>query len=315
MLIHTVTKEDSLEGIATRYHLSVAKLIEDNSLSAPYAVTEGQTLFIPLPARFHTVRGGEDEADIAERYQTDIDTLKQENPAFCQSGVLYPGQVLTVSPPERMQALVIGCVDSPISLPVFLAFLPYLSFVALSPSLRRDALLRYAREATAHGVSPLCKGDACPLELLPYFNGWLLEEQEGYRIRLKDGEACDTLLWGSHPDPARCYRLLASPLFVNGEAASASLLPRLLRILRREGGIIERGKDGYARFLYTEGKRGKGEGTEICFADAEKEKAVLEGVLQEGFRSFIIRDEGEWSHAGRFAFASLFSPIKPVKAP
>ena len=79
MLIHTVTKSDTLEGIAARYRISEAKLVEDNGLIPPYGIIEGQTLCIPHPSLFHTVYGGETEEGIALCYQTDIDTLKQLN--------------------------------------------------------------------------------------------------------------------------------------------------------------------------------------------------------------------------------------------
>lgn len=313
MIIHTVTPHESLEGIAARYHVSVSKLIEDNGLSAPYGLLVGQTLCIPLPFRFHTVSGGETEKEIADLYQTDIDTLRQLNPAFCQSGALYPGQVISVAAEERMPATVIGYISKPLPISAFSALLPYLTFIVIAPSVRAEPAARYAVEAKKRGVSPLYEGQPCEA-LASLLDGTFVRENEGCHFILKQGRDSARYLFGKHAEEKEGSLLsLTRPLLFKGEPAPQVLLPKLLNFLKREGGKIERDKTGSATFSYVERRRERAEKAEVTFCDAKKEKALLEENLREGFRSYIIWDEAEWSVQARLLFGSLFSPVKAVK--
>ncbi len=314
MLIHTVTQNESIESIAARYHISVAKLIEDNGLSAPYSLIEGQTLCIPIPALFHTVFGGEREQEIASEHQTNVDSLLQLNPAFCQAGALYPGQILRVSSETRMPATVFGFIKRPLPMPELSALLPYLTFLVISPAIRSEAIARYVKEAKRRGVSTLYEGKSYGA-LSTLFDGLFFSEEEGYHLTLKGGREDTHLFLGERKEAKDgCLLSLSRPLLLNGEEVSPSLLPRLLSLLKREGGKIERDENGNAVFSHVERRHGKAETIRVAFCDAKKEKALLEKNSREGFHSFIIGDTAEWNTQSRLVFASLFSPVKLKKS-
>ncbi|MBP3437500.1 MAG: LysM peptidoglycan-binding domain-containing protein [Clostridia bacterium] len=312
MLLHTVKYGESVGSIAAKHHISQSKIIEDNSLLPPYSLAEGETLLISLPSSFHTVYGGETEELIAEKYNTDIDTLKLQNPAFCQTGRLYPGQVLSVSFPERIPASTICVLEHLLPLPSFLALLPFFSFIALGGSLYKEEWIRFAKEGIKRGVMPLFYGKKCPEELLPYAEGCLYQkEKDTFVLDMeKRGERTEIHIDALAGKRETCFLSLDRPLLVNGDCVSPELLPRYLKRLRQGNGRIQRKEDGMAYFTLTEHhKKGKEE-IEVCFFDGEKEKAVLEAKQQEGFCSFILRDEKNWPMQSRLLFASLFAPIK-----
>lgn len=71
---HRVSGDEQLYDIATRYHVPMLSLIEQNHLEPPYSLRAGQDIQLP-PPRFHVVRRGEDIRAIAQRYNVDPRSL------------------------------------------------------------------------------------------------------------------------------------------------------------------------------------------------------------------------------------------------
>lgn len=71
---HTVSDDESLYDIATRYQVPLRALIDQNHLEPPYALASGRVLELP-PPRVHTVARGEDFEEIARRYNVDTRSL------------------------------------------------------------------------------------------------------------------------------------------------------------------------------------------------------------------------------------------------
>ncbi len=73
-----VQKGDTLYKISRRYNVPLRGIIEENNLSAPYALNVGQILKLPV-RQIHTVAKGETLYAIARKYNVDITTLSKIN--------------------------------------------------------------------------------------------------------------------------------------------------------------------------------------------------------------------------------------------
>ena len=73
-----VQKGDTLYKISRRYNVPLRGIIEENSLSAPYALNVGQILKLPS-RQTHTVSKGETLYAISKKYNVDITSLSKIN--------------------------------------------------------------------------------------------------------------------------------------------------------------------------------------------------------------------------------------------
>jgi murein DD-endopeptidase MepM/ murein hydrolase activator NlpD len=73
-----VQKGDTLYQISKRYKVPLRGIIEENNLSAPYALNVGQTLKLPT-RQTHTVAKGETLYSISRKYSVDITSLSKIN--------------------------------------------------------------------------------------------------------------------------------------------------------------------------------------------------------------------------------------------
>lgn len=96
---HTVRAGETLTSIARQYNVSIEAILLRNGIIDPNRIRRGQTLLIPTgaltPPRTHTVKAGETLNDIAIRYNTTLDALRQAN-GLVAGGTLRVGQVLTL---------------------------------------------------------------------------------------------------------------------------------------------------------------------------------------------------------------------------
>ena len=77
---HTVVRGETVYGIARANGLEVRDMIVVNSLRAPYTLTVGQKLRVPVgAARVHVVRKGDTSYSISRRYGVDLSSLMRLN--------------------------------------------------------------------------------------------------------------------------------------------------------------------------------------------------------------------------------------------
>jgi murein DD-endopeptidase MepM/ murein hydrolase activator NlpD len=91
---HRVGRGEQLYDIATRYRIPMLALIEQNHLTAPYALTPGSELRLP-PARIHIVAQGETFEDVAARFAIDPRSLALLN-GMAAPYVVRPGDRLVL---------------------------------------------------------------------------------------------------------------------------------------------------------------------------------------------------------------------------
>lgn len=102
MIIHVVKPGDSIYSIARSYGVSPGKVISDNELSNPDQLVVGQTIVILEGPRRHVVTPGESLYSIARRYGVQVRDILSSNPQVPASGLIYPGQVLTIPSQTRI---------------------------------------------------------------------------------------------------------------------------------------------------------------------------------------------------------------------
>ncbi len=102
MIIHVVKPGDSIYSIARSYGVSPGKVISDNELSNPDQLVVGQTIVILEGPRSHVVTPGESLYSIARRYGVQVRDILSSNPQVPASGLIYPGQVLTIPSQTRI---------------------------------------------------------------------------------------------------------------------------------------------------------------------------------------------------------------------
>lgn len=100
---YTVKKGDTLWAIAQRYHLDLASLKRLNNLDT-HLIYPGQVLKLPVPdqisapqGRIYIVRRGDTLWQIARRYRTTVEAIKEYN--RLSHNLIYPGQRLRLPPP------------------------------------------------------------------------------------------------------------------------------------------------------------------------------------------------------------------------
>ena len=106
---YTVTKGDSLFGIARKFNVSVDAIITANDLKNAYYLQIGTKLLIPSASGvFYTVKRGDSLYDIAKRYSVSVNSIADINDL--DSSVIHTGKRLfipngTLSAWERASAI------------------------------------------------------------------------------------------------------------------------------------------------------------------------------------------------------------------
>ncbi len=158
MIIHVVTRGDTLESIAEQYGVSPFQIISDNELETPDRLVIGQTIVILFRAQTHTVTEGETLSSIALQYSLSTNALYRNNPQLGGRSNIRLGEVLTISytQPKLGALQVTGYAYPFIDLNLLRQTLPYLTYLipftyGITPSgglvdLDDGALLALARE-------------------------------------------------------------------------------------------------------------------------------------------------------------------------
>ena len=119
MLIHIVNRGDVLWRIAEYYEANINEIIEINGLTNPNLLLEGQSLLIPSPGIFYTVKYGDTLQGIANRFSIPFRELIFTN-RIINPDLIYPGVTLIIpqvrKPPIEVNGIsyVFGEVDVPL---------------------------------------------------------------------------------------------------------------------------------------------------------------------------------------------------------
>ncbi len=97
-----VQKGDTLYDISRRYSVNMRALIETNAMEPPYALNEGDTVFLP-PPNVHRVEAGETLYAVSRRYNVDTRSLALLN-NMKRPWTVFPGDELMLPPLAREQA-------------------------------------------------------------------------------------------------------------------------------------------------------------------------------------------------------------------
>ena len=102
METYIIKRGDTLESIASMYNIPASEIIKANGLIAPYYLTEGSTLSIPIGIfnifDYYTVQNGDTLYKIATQYGTTVETLAAIN-GLNINEYIYPNQTLLI--PKR----------------------------------------------------------------------------------------------------------------------------------------------------------------------------------------------------------------------
>ena len=94
---YTVKSGDTLSGIANMFGTTYQKLAEINGIVDPNKIYPGQVLKIngTSSAATYTVKSGDTLSEIAQKYNTTVDSLVSKN-GIKDKNKIYPGQVLKI---------------------------------------------------------------------------------------------------------------------------------------------------------------------------------------------------------------------------
>jgi len=133
LIIHVVSRGDSVYNLARRYGVPAEAILEANQITDPNRLVIGQALVIPGDFFQHTVERGESMYSIARSYDLPLDALLRANPQIRNPARLYPGQsvIIPKAPPITNSIYVNGYVFPNVSLDILRSSLPSLSFLSI----------------------------------------------------------------------------------------------------------------------------------------------------------------------------------------
>lgn len=97
MEIYVTQRGDTIQSIAEKYNISVAKLMQDNGLIDSNDLIIGQTIVIAHPKQTYIVKEGDTLNSIAEINNITLMQLLRNNPFLSDREYIYPGEELTIS--------------------------------------------------------------------------------------------------------------------------------------------------------------------------------------------------------------------------
>lgn len=129
MLIHTVSRGETIFSIAARYGVDPTLLRIDNGVGENNALAVGQTLVVQTVRTFHIVQPGESLSSIAARYGISLRALYRNNYWLGGRETIEPGQFLVIAyDSEPLSTTVINGYAYPFIAPAELsATLPYMT--------------------------------------------------------------------------------------------------------------------------------------------------------------------------------------------
>jgi len=134
MQIHRVMRGESIFGIARRYGVSPACIIEVNGIENPDVLAVGQELLILTPSRVYTARGGDTVGSVARRFNMKKEEIYAANPQLLCEDKLYDGQVLSLGYGDARLGMAASCgyVFAGCSEEALRRAIPYLTYLAVA---------------------------------------------------------------------------------------------------------------------------------------------------------------------------------------
>lgn len=96
MDIYVVQPNDTIYSIATKFGVSVTKLIKDNEIEESLQLVPGQTIVIVYPKQTYIVQDGDTLESIAKAYSVSVLQLLRNNPSLSNRNI-YRGEEITIS--------------------------------------------------------------------------------------------------------------------------------------------------------------------------------------------------------------------------
>jgi len=131
MDIYIVQKEDTIETIASKYGVSVDRLIQDNGLIKTTNLVPGQPIVITYPIQSHIVQEGDTLASIADSYEITTMQLLQYNTFLSEREFIYPGESLVIRYDTKGRLATHGFLYHHIKRSTLTKTLPLLSYVSV----------------------------------------------------------------------------------------------------------------------------------------------------------------------------------------
>lgn len=166
MIIHVVKAGESLYQIASRYGVSVNRIVEDNGISDPGRLVVGQALLIRKETTQYIVQPGDTIYAIADRFGIPVEQLLEAND-LGYDAIIYPGDALDIvyDNLDKVPMEINGFVYPNVDLDILRRYLPYLTYLSIfSYQVRADGGLSSLNEEAL--ISEAYRYDVAPLMVL-----------------------------------------------------------------------------------------------------------------------------------------------------
>lgn len=163
MTIHVVQAGDTIASIASKYELSVNRLIRENGIINPNNLVIGQTIVIAYPSKTYEVKEGDTLESIAKENEITVMQLYRNNPVLFDRDYIIPSETLIISYDTNTTITTNAYAYPFVNRKTLRYVLPYLTYLSILnykiirggeiETFYDDAeLIQYAKEA---GVVPL----------------------------------------------------------------------------------------------------------------------------------------------------------------
>lgn len=131
MIIHVVEPGETIESIASKYNMSIQRLLDDNGLKIQDGLVVGQSIVIAIPELTYTVQDGDSLSEIALKYKVTIMDLLRNNPWLAEREYIFPGDVLVISYSRTGKITTHGNTFPYVSVNTLKKTLPYLTYLSI----------------------------------------------------------------------------------------------------------------------------------------------------------------------------------------
>lgn len=115
MAVHVVKSGESLWAISNYYGVPISTIVRMNGLTSTGLIVPGLALYIPesgqLLIRIYQVKAKDTLWNIAQRYNTSVSSIINENPDLQSPNALSIGQRLRIPSPNKMKVATLGFIQ------------------------------------------------------------------------------------------------------------------------------------------------------------------------------------------------------------